>query len=171
MRKPISVLFCTFALSVFAVGCAGPAYKLGRGLDNMTEFARGGEMRRSIEQTALWSSPDHAYATGAIQGFNRSVMRTFLGVAEVVTFPIPTPSYEPFYLTKNAGKEDVYIGGPLQKKQVWSLDFMTAGSVYPTNFRPGVLADSIFATDTALGFSAGDIAPFVPGSRFHIFDY
>ena len=30
--------------------------------------------------------------------------------------------------------------------------------------------DAIVGTDTALGFSRGDIAPFLPGCRFHIFD-
>jgi hypothetical protein len=28
----------------------------------------------------------------------------------------------------------------------------------------------MFATDTNLGFSGGDVAPFIPGSRFRIFD-
>jgi hypothetical protein len=42
--------------------------------------------------------------------------------------------------------------------------------VYPASYKPGILSDSIFATDTALGFSGGDVAPFVPGSRFKIFD-
>lgn len=171
MRKPISVLLCAFAVSILAVGCSGPSYKLGRGLNNMTEFSRGGDLRRSVEQTYLWQGPEAAYTTGVIQGFNRSVVRTFAGVAEVVTFPIPTPSYEPFYAIKGKGAGDVYIGGPYQTRQFWSFDFLTRNPTYPSNFHPGVLADSTFATDTALGFSAGDAAPFVPGSRFHVFDY
>ncbi|MEW6306926.1 MAG: exosortase system-associated protein, TIGR04073 family [Verrucomicrobiota bacterium] len=153
-------------------GCSGPAYKLGRGINNTMEFTRLGELRRSMEQTALWDGPDAAYTTGFIKGFNRSVVRTVLGLAEVVTFPIPTPTYEPIYRTSDyPGLDDVYIGGPLQKKQYWSFDFMTKNPPYPTNFKPGILADTIWATDTSLGFAAGDIAPFVPGSRFHVFDY
>jgi hypothetical protein len=32
------------------------------------------------------------------------------------------------------------------------------------------MADSLFATDTAIGYSGGDVAPFIPGSRFRIFE-
>ena len=42
--------------------------------------------------------------------------------------------------------------------------------VYPDNFAPGLMADSVFATDTYVGYSGGDIAPMIPGSRFKIFD-
>jgi hypothetical protein len=42
--------------------------------------------------------------------------------------------------------------------------------VYPDSYKPRLLSDSTFDTDTSLGFSGGDVMPFVPGSRFHIFD-
>jgi hypothetical protein len=29
----------------------------------------------------------------------------------------------------------------------------------------------VFETDINLGFSGGDVAPIIPGSRFRIFDY
>ncbi len=51
------------ALLLTAVGCAKTEAKLGRGMRNMTEVVRWGEMQRSIEQTALFDSPDMAYTT------------------------------------------------------------------------------------------------------------
>ena len=165
----LSATMC--GLVLVGAGCSGPSHKLGRGFNNMTEFVRMGDLRRSMEQTAIWENPDVAYSAGFIQGFNRSVMRTFIGVSEVVTFAIPTPTYDAWYLPKNRGVPDVYMGGPLRNDQTFSLNFMTVNPVYPQNYAPGILADSIFATDTSLGFSGGDIAPFIPGSRFHIFDH
>jgi len=49
-------------------GCAGPEKKLGRGLNNITEFVRLGEIQRSIEQTALWEGPRTAFTTGPYSG-------------------------------------------------------------------------------------------------------
>ncbi|MEO6182624.1 MAG: exosortase system-associated protein, TIGR04073 family [Verrucomicrobiota bacterium] len=140
MRKSYSLLLAGIAL-VF-VGCAGPEHKLGRGINNITEFPRGGEVRRSMEQTAIFRSPDEAYTTGFIHGFNRSIVRTFVGVYEIITAPFPP--YDPV---------------------VFPVD-----PVYPDSYKPNLIADSIFSTDTNLGFSGGDVAPFMPGSRFHIFD-
>ena len=40
-------------------------------MSNMTEFARLGEMRRSIEQTTLFDEPGGHYATGFIRGLPR----------------------------------------------------------------------------------------------------
>src|SRR5947208_10906679 len=92
MRTSISLLFVAVTLAIFSAGCAGPERKLGRGINNLTEFTRLGELSRSIEQTALWEGASPAYTTGVIRGFNRSVARTALGIFEVVTFPFP--SYE-----------------------------------------------------------------------------
>ena len=39
----------------------------------MTEFARLGEMRRSIEQTALFDQPGGHYATGFVRGLTKSL--------------------------------------------------------------------------------------------------
>ena len=43
MRKLISSAVATLAIGIFATGCAGPEEKLGRGINNVTELARGGE--------------------------------------------------------------------------------------------------------------------------------
>lgn len=141
MRKLIaSISFAALAVSL--VGCAGPEYKLGRGINNFTEFPRGGEIRRSMEQSALFRGPDVAYTTGFLHGFHRSLLRTAVGAYEIITAPFPP--YEPVMFPVNP--------------------------VYPENYKPNVVSDSIFSTDTHLGFSGGDIAPWSPGSRFSIFD-
>ena len=143
MRKSLSLLIAITGAALLAAGCAGPERKLGRGVLNATEFVRGGELRRSMEQTALWENTDATYTTGFMHGFNRSVARTAVGVYEIVTFPIP--SYDPIFLPEYP--------------------------VYPDSYRPRLLEDSTFAPDSALGFSGGDISPMIPGSRFRIFDY
>lgn len=177
MRKPTLLAVCFGAVLALSTGCSGPSYKLGRGINNLTEPLRLGEMRRSIEQAGVWMGPDYAFTFGAIQGFNRTMVRTFIGAYEVITFPIPdptsggAPSYDSMFTRNILGAGDVYIPGPFRSDQVLSLDFMTADPKYPTNYKPGLLSDSLFATDTALGFSAGDVAPMIPGSRFHVFDY
>ena len=113
----------------------------------MIEFARGGEMRRSIEQTAVLDNPDLMFTSGVFHGFNRSLLRTFTGVYEVVTFPIPNHSPNDY--------------GPLLHPE---------NPVYPESYRPNWLADQILSPDTALDFGGGDVAPWIPGSRFHVFD-
>jgi putative exosortase-associated protein (TIGR04073 family) len=143
MRKLISSTVATLAIAVFATGCAGPEEKLGRGISNVTELARMGEIRRSMEQTALWEGTDKAYTTGVIRGLNRSLARTGVGLYEIVTFPFPT--YDPIFLPEQP--------------------------VYPDSYTPNLIADSTFGPDASLGFSGGDIAPFIPGSRFRVFDY
>jgi putative exosortase-associated protein (TIGR04073 family) len=130
---------------LLAAGCAGPEKKLGRGMNNFFEIVRGGEMRRTVEQSALFDSPATAYTTGFVRGFNRSMARAGIGLYEIVTFPIP--SYDPI-----------------------ATKYLKSEPVYPDNFKPRLLADSMFATDTAIGFSGGDVAPMIPGSRFRIFD-
>ena len=133
------------AVAFLAAGCAGPEQKLGRGINNVTEFARGGEIRRSMEQTAIWDGPDTAYTTGFFRGINRTLCRTGIGVYEIVTAPIPP--YHPVF-----------------------TDHFAPGPVYPDNYKPGLQEDSMFATDTSIGFSGGDEFPMVPGSRFRVFD-
>ena len=142
MRISISLLAAT-TLTIGSIGCSGPEQKLGRGLNNLTEFARLGEIRRSMEQTGIWESTDASYTTGLIRGINRSLVRTATGVYELVTFPFP--SYDPVFLPENP--------------------------VYPDSYRPQLPADPIWGPDAFLGFSGGDIAPMIPGSRFRIFDY
>jgi putative exosortase-associated protein (TIGR04073 family) len=145
MRNALSLLALLTIAATFTSGCAGPEEKLGRGLRNTFEIVRGGEMRGSIEQTAIWDSPDDGYTTGFIRGFDRSMARTGLGIYEVVTAPIPP--YHPV-LTK----------------------YLSPEPAYPASYKPGLISESLFDTDTYFGFSGGDVAPFVPGSRFKVFD-
>jgi len=41
-------------VGVLASGCAGPEKKFGRGMNNLLEIVRMGDMRRTMEQTALF---------------------------------------------------------------------------------------------------------------------
>lgn len=141
----MSILALAALAAVFTSGCAGPEQKLGRGMSNTFEIARLGDMRRTMEQTAIFDSPSSAYTVGAIRGLDRSVARTAMGVYEVVTFPIPP--YKP-----------VLTG------------YVKPGPVFPESYKPGLISDSMFDTDTYCGFSGGDVAPFLIGSRFKVFD-
>jgi putative exosortase-associated protein (TIGR04073 family) len=126
-------------------GCAGPERKLGRGMGNFFEVVRMGEMRHSIEQMAVLDSPDAGYTVGAVRGFDRSMARTGIGVYEVVTFPLPP--YGPIFTS-----------------------YLMPEPVYPESYKPRLMSDALFDTDTYTGFTGGDVAPFIPGSRFKIFD-
>ena len=46
---------------------------------NSAEVVRMGEMRRSVEQTALFDGPEIGYTTGFVRGFNRTLARTGVG--------------------------------------------------------------------------------------------
>lgn len=145
MRNVLS-FFSVVALAALLVsGCTGPETKLGRGMSNFGEVVRGGELRRSVEQTAVFDSPDVGYTYGFVQGVDRSAARAGLGLYEIITFPIPP--YHPIFTR-----------------------YLAPEPVYPDNYKPGLLSDSMFDTDTYVGFSGGDVAPFVPGSRFQVFD-
>jgi len=145
MRNIFPTLAAVALVGILTSGCANAQKKFGRGASNMTEFARLGEIQRSMEQTALFETPGHNFTLGFVRGFTKSLARTGLGVYEVVTAPIPP--YEPS-----------------------CTDYLTPHCVYPAGYRPGLIADSMFSTDSNLGFSGGDVAPFIPGSRFKIFD-
>ena len=106
-------------------------------------------MRRTVEQSSLFE-PDARYTTSMVRGFNLSLRRTLVGVYEVVTFPIP-----------DHRTNDRADYGPIIKPE---------HPVYPDSYKPGLVEGSTFATDTAIGFSGGDIAPWFPGSRFKIFE-
>src|SRR5208337_441381 len=99
MRNAISLLALTALAALFASGCAGPEQKLGRGISNTFEITRLGDMRRSVEQTAVFNSPSAGYTTGAVSGFAQTMARTGVGIFEVVTFPIPMPGsgYGPLF--------------------------------------------------------------------------
>ena len=144
-RTPFLTLIAITGLGLLSSGCANHERKFSRGLRNVTEFARMGEIRRSVEQTALFDGADKAYTTGIMHGINKSLARTGVGIYELITFPFPP--YDPVL-----------------------TDYLTPNPVYPASFKPDWIADQTMATDTHMGFSGGDIAPMVPGSRFRIFD-
>jgi putative exosortase-associated protein (TIGR04073 family) len=145
MSKSLPLLALAAAVGLMATGCANTEAKFGRGMSNLSEPLRMGELRRSMEQTAITDGPDTAYGAGFIKGLNRTLARTGVGVFEVVTAPLPP--YDP----------------------IWT-SYLNPKPVYPDSYKPTLIEDSSFATDTNLGFSGGDIAPFMPGSRFRIFD-
>ena len=145
MRKTLPLLAVLGIAALFASGCANVENKFGRGMANTFEIVRGGEFRRSMEQTGLFDGPDTAYTTGFVHGVDRSLARTGIGIYEVVTAPFPP--YHPVF-----------------------TDHFAPGPVYPDNYTPGLVADSMFSTDTELGYSGGDVFPFLPGSRFRVFD-
>ena len=144
MRKMFFLLVAAL-VAVGTGGCSGPEHKLARGLDNTFELVRWGDLRRSFEQNAVFSQPEVSYSYGAIHGLDQSLCRAGLGIYEVATFPIP--SYDPICTKK-----------------------VPANFQYPDSYRPGLISESTFRTDTYSGYSGGDIAPFVPGSRFTVFD-
>lgn len=145
MRKTLPLLAILVAAVAVTSGCANAERKFGRGMANLIEPLRMGEMRRTMEQTALFDGPDTGYTAGFMRGLNRTLARTGIGIYEVVTAPIP-----PY--------------GPV------ATDYLTPNPVYPDAYQPSLVEDSTFATDTNLGYSGGDVMPFFPGSRFRIFD-
>jgi putative exosortase-associated protein (TIGR04073 family) len=149
MRNVISLLALTAVAALLTTGCKGPEQKLGRGISNSLEITRFGEMRRSIEQTAVFESPSAGYTGGAIRGLDRTLARTGLGFFEVVTFwcPMPGAGYRPI-----------------------CTRYLPSGPAYPDSCKPGLISGSTFDTDRDLGFSGGDVAPFIPGSRFKVFE-
>jgi putative exosortase-associated protein (TIGR04073 family) len=145
MRNTFPMLAAATLAGLLAAGCAGPEKKLGRGMRNTMEIARLGEMSRSIEEAALFDGPGQAHTTGLVRGFNRTLARTGLGLYEVVTFPIP--SYRP----------------------IWT-SYLSPNPAFPDSYKPGLPASPMLATDADLGFSGGDILPWMPGCRFRVFD-
>jgi putative exosortase-associated protein (TIGR04073 family) len=145
MRNIFPFFATVVVAGVFSSGCANTQTKLGRGMSNMTEIVRMGEIRREVEQTALFDQPGGHYATGFVRGLSKTFARTGVGIYEVVTAPFPP--YDPIF-----------------------TDYLSPNPVYPDNYQPGLIEDSLFATDTNMGFSGGDVAPYIPGSRFKIFN-
>lgn len=146
MAKSFSILGAAILVAVLAAGCSSAEKKFGRGINNVYEPVRLAEMRRSIEQTSFANPGDINYHTGVIRGLNRTLARTGVGIYEIITAPFPP--YDPVF-----------------------TDYLSPNPKYPDAYYPGLLEDSIFATDTAIGFSGGEAAPFVPGSRFRVFDH
>ena len=145
MVKSISIFGSIVLLAVLVTGCTGAEKKFGRGVNNLYEPIRLAEMRRSIEQTSYENPGTANYSHGVIRGLNRTLARTGVGIYEIITSPFP--SYDPVF-----------------------TDYLAPIPQHPDSYKPGVFADSIFDTDTSIGFSGGDVAPFIPGSRFRVFD-
>ena len=146
MRNTATFLAAIALAAVFTAGCAGPEQKFGRGMRNTYEIVRLGELRRSVEQTTVFYGDDAGYTTGFIAGLDRSLARTGAGLYDMITFPIPP-----------------YDQPPLPH-------YLSPEPVYPDSSTPGLISSPTLDTDTYVGFSGGDIAPFIPGSRFRIFD-
>jgi len=145
MRKTFFILPSLLLVAGLFSGCADAEKKFGRGLNNSWEIVRGGEFRRSVEQTSLRDGMDAGLSMGFVRGLNRTFARTGIGLYEMITAPFP-----PY--------------GPV------ATDYLSPNPVFPDNYTPGIMEDSMFATDSNAGFSGGDVAPMIPGSRFHIFD-
>ena len=70
---------------------------------------------------------------------------------QVVTFPIP-----------NHKDYDTY--GPIDTAH------LKPHTIYPDSYTPGLPSSGLLDTDTHTGFSGGDVAPWIPGNRFTVFD-
>ena len=141
MRSLLKSVSLVVTVAAVLVGCTSAEQKLGRGLDNLSEPFRLGELQRSYEQGALFGGA-HGGTAGLVRGVNRTIGRTVVGAVEVLSFPLPS---EPYIK-------------PDQK-------------VYPDSYKPGALGKStVMATDNSLGFEATAVAPVSPGSRFRVID-
>jgi putative exosortase-associated protein (TIGR04073 family) len=150
MRTNISFLGAALLVAVLVSGCAGPEQKLGRGLNNLYEPIRLADMQRSIEQATVYDPSTISSTTGVVRGVGKTFARFGVGLYEIVTAPFPNH------------KDKDY--GPV------CTNYLTPKPAYPDSYQPGLPEDSIFATDTSIGFSGGEIAPNIPGSRFRVFD-
>jgi putative exosortase-associated protein (TIGR04073 family) len=148
MRNVSSLLGLAALLGLLTAGCASQEQRLGDGVVNITEFTRLGAMQQSFEQTSVFDSPEAGATTGVIHGFDQSVYRTFVGAYQIVTFPAGSSLTDTSFEQKNFPK----------------------GAAYPDSYRPGLPYSSALQTDTYFGFSGGDVAPFIPGNRFSIFE-
>ena len=144
MRNSFLFLATLLITGIMATGCANTEKKFGRGMRNTFEIVQMGELRRSVERTSVLDGASVGCTTGFVRGLTRSLARTGVGVYEIATAPLPP--YGPIF-----------------------TDYLAPNPVWPDSYKPGIIEDSTFATDTQLGFSGGDVAPFVPGSRFSIF--
>jgi putative exosortase-associated protein (TIGR04073 family) len=164
MRIGIGISLVAVGSIAVLTGCAGPENKLGRGLGNMTEIVRMGEMQRSMEQTALWDGPNQMRPLGFTRGFTRTMARTGIGIYEVITFPIPP--YDPLLTPKYPVYPDASVK---TTRYPWGGLTLSEKPNYPAGYTPG-FQSGLMDTDQTLGFSGGEVAPAFPGSRFRIFD-
>jgi putative exosortase-associated protein (TIGR04073 family) len=145
MRNTVFLLGAFALVAILGSGCAGPEQKMGRGIGNTTEIVRGGEFQRGMEQGSLFNGPDSGFASGMVQGFDKTLARTGVGLYEIVTFPLPP--YRPV-----------------------CTDYLSPRPEHPDSYAPRKWSEPFLDTDHYIGFSGGDIAPWFPGSHFRIFD-
>ena len=80
MRKSLLFLAGAIVAGLFATGCANVEQKFGRGMANSFDIVRGGEFRRTMEQSALFDGPEYASTTGLMRGIHRTLARTGIGI-------------------------------------------------------------------------------------------
>lgn len=156
----ISMMLALAASAVLLSGCGAVERKLGRGINNSMEIFRAGELRRSIEQTGLWEGPEQAFSTGLVRGVGRTMARTAIGFSELLTAPFPP--YDPYFFPEK------WFRDPTTKLRA---EPFTVEPAYPDAYQPRLFSDTIFHTDSRIGFAGGEIIPIVPGSRFRVFEY
>ncbi|MBM3846805.1 MAG: exosortase system-associated protein, TIGR04073 family [Verrucomicrobia bacterium] len=165
MTNKLTVIATLATAAFFITGCAGPEQKLGRGIRNATEFARLGDVQRSIEHTALWDSPSQTYTTGVIRGLNRSLARTAYGVYDIVTFPFP--GYEAKYTPKGYIAPDHSVA---TTKYPYGGLRLPENPTGPTGAPTGLPSDPIMDSSGELGLGGGPVGRSIPGNRFNVFN-
>lgn len=130
--------FAAVGLLPLLTGCNSMEQKLGRGLANVYEPLRMGELRRSVEQNSISDSPSGGPGYGIVHGIARTFQRTAVGAFEVVTFPIPT---EPI----------IHPVAP----------------VYPDSQPRQQMGNLGVGSDQYLGFQDAAVTPFLPGVEFN----
>ncbi|MFH1189126.1 MAG: exosortase system-associated protein, TIGR04073 family [Candidatus Omnitrophota bacterium] len=68
-----------------------PLKKLGRGLSNIMTFPL--EIPSQISKTNNSDGPVAALSYGVVKGFVMGIFRAFVGIYEVVSFPLPYPEW------------------------------------------------------------------------------
>ena len=144
MRKTLPFL-AALAVVVLTSGCANIEEEIFPWLQQPDGVCSPRRNSPFHGANGLFDEPGAHYTLGFVRGFDKSLVRTGVGVYEIVTCPIPP--YDPVL-----------------------TDYITPNPVYPDCYAPGLIAGSTFETDTHMGFSGGDVAPFIPGSRFKVFD-
>jgi putative exosortase-associated protein (TIGR04073 family) len=163
-------LLPVLVLPALVVGCAGPEKKLARGLSNVTEFARFGEISRSVEQTTLWDGPGKGTTLGFIRGFNRSMARTLIGAAEVATFYAPSPhdgfsewSYDASYTPDGPIYPDYSVA---TYTEPWGGMRLPESPGAPDSFHQSYQATTALDTDSEMGITGGSVFSAFPLGRF-----
>ncbi len=141
MRSILHFLAVLPIVALLTSGCINAQEKLGRGIRNTVEPVRMGELRNSMEQSAVWNSPAEGATTGVVNGVCRTAARTGIGIYEIITFPFP-----PYH--------------PVATK------YLSPNPSYPDNCAPGVANDPLYSTSHYIGYDTGSRFGFVPGCQF-----